>query len=142
MNIDRPTEEPRMYDTLNSARAAAAWWAKQIKVIVPTPAGGTDRPTVEPLSRHAAALAAFKHALAAQITELVRRAGNAMIGVDYGPDAHLSQAADAAAAHGVTVVRYPIKARTEITHDRITAQLEYGEPFQTIWREGHEPEEN
>jgi hypothetical protein len=124
-----------------AAQAAAHWWAEQL-------ADPTFRNDTEPNLAGAMAemlserqpvlptqLQEFERVLAAEIdVRLVRQASGqvfpVMLGVDYGPDPILGDAADLA---GAPSSRFPWKTNMTVHADHVIAALGYRAPWQIIW---------
>ena len=129
-----------------AARAAAEWWAVQIGA--PTfkmVSGKEDR-----REREAGDLAGmmglmlasanpvddeqgkcFVEALTGTLSERLQHTNWVSLGVDYGPDIEL---ANAAAAAGVSTSRFPWKTHMSVTPNYVTAALGYGAQHRLIWQ--------
>jgi hypothetical protein len=134
-------------ETMTAARAAAQWWAKQIgvpvhKVVGDDPAD-PDRAVGDFIfvamqivaARHPVSESQgerFAAALEERIDGMLAGGGTWIsIGVDYGPDRQLAEAADAA---GVDCSRFPFKTHMAITPNYVTASLGYGAQARLIWQ--------
>ncbi len=139
-----------MHNTITDqtpGQAAAAWWAEQIgaPTFRATAEGiGPEHPDYqfgETTSFLAGFLASkhpvteeqgrrFAEALAAKVDDRLKRASWVSLGVDYGPDLDLAEAAEAAS---VDLSRFPYKTHMGVTADYVTAALGYGAKSRLIW---------
>lgn len=125
-----------------AARAAAEWWAEQIgspvqRLVRPAEldAGSmfAEAGLAALAARHpvpAGAGAVFADELEKRFAEKLDRIDSVNVGVDYGPDWVLAEAAEAA---GIDRSRFPVKTHMWFTKDYVTAALGYGRPVRLIW---------
>jgi hypothetical protein len=130
----------------SAAVAAAQWWAKQIGApvhkIMTDDATGRDRDLGDFAAMSMAIISGrhpvrdgqgeqFVAALAPVIADRLSRLNRVVLGVDYGPDRELAEAASTA---GIHYSRFPFKTHMSITADYVTAALGYGAPSALIWQ--------
>ncbi len=72
----------------------------------------------------------FVAALAPKISEMLGQLSWVSLGVDYGPDLALAEAAEAA---GISLSRFPWKTHMSVTRNYVTASLGYRAPDRLIW---------
>lgn len=129
-----------------AAEAAAAWWAEQLGSpvyrMVDDHTTGADRLRADFASLTMMAEASktsvssdqgekFVAALAPVIEgKLARGLSWVSLGVDYGPDPELAEAAKTA---GISTSRFPWKTHMSVTKDYVTASLGYRAPSRLIW---------
>lgn len=125
-----------------AARAAAEWWAKQVGAPVFRQVEARQRDlgsifTETALSTLAArnpvpagAESVFADELEKRIEEMFGRTDRVSLGVDYGPDLELAEAAKAA---GISTARFPIKTHLWAYRDHVTASLGYRGQTRLIW---------
>lgn len=129
----------------NAAEAAAMWWAEQIGAPVFKMVSGYeprqereagDFASVMPsmlASRHPVSEEQgqrFVEALTAKVQKLIDDGSWVSLGVDYGPDLALAEAAEAA---GINNSRFPWKTHMSITRYYVTASLGYGARDRLVW---------
>lgn len=126
-----------------AARAAAEWWAEQVGAPVHHPVRPNQRDAHSIFAEEALATLAARHPvprgaapvfaadLEKRIEEMLGRVGHISLGVDYGPDLELAEAAEAA---GIHCGRFPIKTHMWLTADYVTAALGYGAQAKLIWQ--------
>lgn len=130
-------------ETTTAARAAAEWWAKQV--------GAPVQRLVEPSQRDFAsdfaelhflgesakhpvpegAAPVFVAELEQRIEKMLGRTDWVSLGVDYGPDLELYEAAKAA---GISGSRFPVKTHMNITPQYVTASLGYRGATRLVWQ--------
>jgi len=130
--------------TTTAAEAAAAWWAQQLGAPVFRNVDANSGPEDIALGSFAGGMAAMladKHpvsdaqgekfvaALVAKIGEISHRDWISL-GVDYGPDLMLAEAATEA---GIHTSRFPWKTHMSITRNYVTAALGYRARDRLIW---------
>lgn len=129
-----------------AALAAGAWWAEQLGAPVFRAVRGDEpRSEREPMEFASLlqTLIASKHrmteeqggrfavALAGTVTEWPAKGQRRIaLGVDYGPDREL---ADAARAAGIDLARFPWKTMMWVREDHVTAALGYGAEARLVW---------
>lgn len=136
------TQTPKISD--EAIAAAAAWWVKVLENPKFDALGGERDRSMEfaqiLMSVGAAknrpdpdALALFRHTLAAGIREYVgTQRERCYIGVDYGPDSILSEAARHAGLPD-TGFTFPIKTSMWLAPDSVTVRYGYGAEIRTVW---------
>jgi hypothetical protein len=125
-----------------AAQAAAHWWAEQLadptfrNDAEPNLAGAMTEMLSELKPVLPTQLQEFERVLAAEIdAQLGRRLATGltipvMLGVDYGPDPILGDAADLT---GVPLSRFPWKTNMTVHADHVIAALGYRAAWQIIW---------
>lgn len=125
---------------MTPGRALAQWWAEQLgsprfdngdamssmlyTLAVDTSGGPTEEQTTKFVERLTDFIdGELKH----------RPQYGVMLGVDYGPDHELAEAAEVA---GIPIGRFPWKTRTHATADYVTVALGYGSPHSLLWSLG------
>ena len=129
-----------------AARAAALWSAKQVGAPTFRNTNETDSPEDRRNGDFAGVMASmiaerspvsseqgtkFADEVERRIDAILGRTNWVSLGVDYGPDLELFEAAKAA---GVNASRFPWKTHMSITKDYVTAALGYGAPSTLIWQ--------
>lgn len=131
----------------SSSEAVSAWWAEQLGApvyrMVDSRASGNDRLAADfsaalmhtiadrhPVSREQGEK--FIAALIPKIEDQLSRTGQVTLGVDYGPDRILGEAAEAA---DIDKSRFPWKTVTWIKETHVAASLGYGGKTRLIWSE-------
>lgn len=133
-------------ETVTPGRAAAMWWAEQLgapihKATTMT-ADDPDREFGEFGFMAMQAIVAkhpmtdgqgdrFVEALAPVIDGMLSRTDWVSLGVDYGPDLELANAAKAA---GINLARFPWKTHMSVTPMYVVASLGYRAPDRIIWQ--------
>lgn len=133
-------------ETMTPGRAAAMWWAEQIGAPIhkasTMDASDPDREYGEFVfmamqvvsARHPVTDGqgeAFVEALAPVIDGALEQTNWLSLGVDYGPDLMLANAAEQV---GVDLSRFPFKTHMSITPMYVTAALGYRSPHRLIWQ--------
>lgn len=131
--------------TTTAAQAAANWWAEAIgepprfdngdrstngqiiSMLATMAAAGQPEPTDGQREGFAALLAT---AIQAQLDRFPERDWAVTVGVDYGPDLIL---ADAAKAAGVPTSRFPWKTMMWVYSDHVTVSAGYAAPTRLVW---------
>lgn len=72
----------------------------------------------------------FAQALQRRVEEDLKRPGWTHLGVDYGPDPMLAEAAEEA---GVSMSRFPWKTSMWVHRDYVTVSTGYGAPIRLVW---------
>jgi hypothetical protein len=133
-------------ETMTPGRAAAMWWAERIGAPVHK---ATTMTADDPDRAHgefvfmAMQIVAGRHplsdgqgdtfvaALAPVIDQMLTRVDWVSLGVDYGPDLELANAAKVA---GIHPSRFPFKTHMSVTPMYVTAALGYGAQARLIWQ--------
>lgn len=127
----------------SAARAAAEWWAEQVGSPVFRQVRPNERDSASILTESLLGLLAdrnpvpdgagplFAAELEKRIEDMLGRINHVSLGVDYGPDLELAEAAKAA---GIHTGRFPIKTHMWLTKDYVTAALGYGAQSKLIWQ--------
>lgn len=122
---------------------AAKWWAdclrKTMKQDNGDPTGGSDfamvmkgllsargRPTAEQAN-------AYEQALLDRLRAEAVKADGLWLGMDYGPDMHLQEAAVISGLPHGALHCFPIKTNMRITSAQVTVSVGYGAQAQVIW---------
>jgi hypothetical protein len=128
-----------------AAEAAALWWAEQIGAPVFKMVSGHESRREREAGDFAGMMqsmlasshpvsdeqgAEFATVLEKHVDKLLDGARWVSLGVDYGPDLTLANAAKAA---GISSSRFPWKTHMSITRDYVTASLGYGARDRLVW---------
>jgi hypothetical protein len=133
-------------DAPTAARAAALWWAEQVGAPLFRSTCERDSAADRASGAFAGMMAAvladrnpvtddagakFVEILEARVAaDLDRTTYGVSLGVDYGPDLELAEAAVAA---GLSTSRFPWKTHMWVKADHVTARLGYGSPNLLVW---------
>jgi hypothetical protein len=138
------TKDP-IAEAPSAARAAALWWAKQVGAPIFRNVGDTDSPEDQAMGDMAGIMMSvissghpvtedqgtkFADEVERRIADMLKAGRYISLGVDYGPDLELFEAAQAA---GIHASRFPWKTHMSVKWEYVTAALGYGAQPVLIW---------